>query len=164
MDTPPFRPSNSMLNQYEYLGIVSQDPCDSKFSRLQVDIIFRFCFHSFGVYSSLDSSNMSVKLLQSWTSTGYFSNSTTSFVTNRWFFPSSVLVITNGHFTHEPRAVTAWPYNGDDPWLSSKGHTMGVGKAVLCSHGPSNIVWSENGPCFGTITYFVGRKRREDLG
>jgi hypothetical protein len=36
-----------------------------------------------------------------------------------------------------------WPYNGEDPWFSSKGRTMGVGKAVLCSHGPSRIVWSE---------------------
>jgi hypothetical protein len=51
-----------------------------------------------------------------------------------------------------------WPCNGEDPWLSSKGRTMGVGKALLCSHGPSSIVWSENGPCCGTITYFVGGK------
>ena len=40
---------------------------------------------------------------------------------------------------------------------------MGVGKAVLCSHMPSSIVWSENGSCCGTIAYFVARIRREDL-
>ena len=56
-----------------------------------------------------------------------------------------------------------WPCNGEDPWLSSKGRTMGVGKAVLCSHRPSSIVWSENGPCCRTIVYFVGGKRGEDL-
>ena len=40
---------------------------------------------------------------------------------------------------------------------------MGVGKAVLGSHGTSSIVGSENGPCCGTIAYFVGRQRGEDL-
>ena len=40
-----------------------------------------------------------------------------------------------------------WPCDGEDPWLSSKGRTMGVGKTVICSHMPSSIVWSENGPC-----------------
>ena len=39
------------------LGIVGQDPCDSKPNRLHVDI-FRCCLHSFEVYSSLDSSRM----------------------------------------------------------------------------------------------------------
>jgi hypothetical protein len=56
-----------------------------------------------------------------------------------------------------------WPCNGEDPWLSSKGRSMVVGKAVLCSHGPSSIVWSENGPCCGTIANFVGGKRGVDL-
>ena len=56
-----------------------------------------------------------------------------------------------------------WPCNGEDPRLSSKGRTMGVGKAVLSSHGPSSIVWSEDGPCCGTIAYFVSEKRGEDL-
>ena len=51
-----------------------------------------------------------------------------------------------------------WLCNGEDPWLSSKGRTMGVGKLVLCSHGPSSIVWIENGPCCMTIAYFVGGK------
>ena len=55
------------------------------------------------------------------------------------------------------------PRNGEDPWLSSKGLTVGVGKAVICSHGPSSIVWSVNWPCCGTIAYFVGGKRGEDL-
>ena len=40
---------------------------------------------------------------------------------------------------------------------------MGVGKVVLCSHGPSSIVRSENGPCCGTIAYFVGGNRGKDL-
>ena len=62
------------------------------------------------------------------------------------------------HMNQEP-----WPCNGKDPWLSSKGRTMGVGKAVLGSHGTSSIVWSENGPCCGPIAYFVGGKRGEDL-
>ena len=39
------------------LGIVSQDPHDSKSSRLHVDI-FRFCFFIYLVYSSIDSSKM----------------------------------------------------------------------------------------------------------
>ena len=39
----------------EVFGIVGQDPSDSKSNRLHVDI-FRFCFHSFEVYSSIDSS------------------------------------------------------------------------------------------------------------
>ena len=39
-----------------FLGIVDKDPSDSKSNRLHVDI-FRFCFHSFEVYS-IDSSKM----------------------------------------------------------------------------------------------------------
>ena len=39
------------------------------------------------------------------------------------------------HRSQEPR-----PCNGEDPWLSSKGCIMGVGKVVLCSHGPSSKV------------------------
>ena len=41
----------------KFLGIVGQDPGGSKSNRLHVDI-FRFCFHSFEVYSSVDSSDM----------------------------------------------------------------------------------------------------------
>jgi len=53
-----------------------------------------------------------------------------------------------------------WPWNGEGPCLSSKGRsTMGIGKAILCRDGPSNIrVWSENGPCWGTTTYLIGGK------
>ena len=40
----------------KFLGIVGQDPSDSKSNRLHVDI-FRFCFHSFEVYS-IDFSRM----------------------------------------------------------------------------------------------------------
>ena len=40
---------------------------------------------------------------------------------------------------------------------------MGVGKVILGVHGPSSIVWSENGPCCGTIAHFAGGKRGEDL-
>ena len=40
---------------------------------------------------------------------------------------------------------------------------MGVGKAVLGRHGPSSIVCSENGPCCGTVAYFVGGKREQEL-
>ena len=55
------------------------------------------------------------------------------------------------------------PCNDEHPWLSPKGCTMGVGKAIMCSHGPSQIVWSENGSCWGTISYFIGGKRGATL-
>jgi hypothetical protein len=42
----------------KFSGIVGQDPSDSKSNQLHVDIIFRFCFHSFEVYFSTDSSKM----------------------------------------------------------------------------------------------------------
>ena len=57
------------------------------------------------------------------------------------------------HMSREP-----WPCNGEGPWLSSKGRSMCVGKAVTCSHGPSSIMWSENGPCCGTVAYFLANK------
>ena len=57
------------------------------------------------------------------------------------------------HKSQEP-----WPCNDEDPWLSSKSRTMGVGKAVLCNHRPSSIVWSEKGSCCRTIAYFIGGK------
>ena len=41
----------------KFLGIVGQDPSDSKSSWLRVDIIFWFCFNLFEVYS-IDSSEM----------------------------------------------------------------------------------------------------------
>ena len=39
-------------------------------------------------------------------------------------------------------AQEPWPCNGEDPWHSSKNRIMSVGKAVLCSHGTSSILWS----------------------
>ena len=44
----------------QFLGIGSQDPSDSRSNRQHVDI-FRFCFHSFEVYS-IDSTKMFSKL------------------------------------------------------------------------------------------------------
>ena len=41
----------------EFLGIVGQDPSDSKSNRLHVDI-FGFCLYSFEVYSSINSFKM----------------------------------------------------------------------------------------------------------
>ena len=57
----------------------------------------------------------------------------------------------------------SWPWNGEGPWLSSKGCTMGVEKAIWCCDRPSNIMWSENGPCWGTIVFFIGGKRGTTL-
>ena len=37
---------------------LGQGPRDSKSSRLHVEVIFRFCFHSFEVYCCVDSSRM----------------------------------------------------------------------------------------------------------
>ena len=65
---------------------------------------------------------------------------------NSWLV-CEVVIRATSHMSQEP-----WPCNGEDPWLSSK--------AIICSHGPSSIVWSENGPCCGTIAYFVGGKKR----
>ena len=77
-----------------------------------------------------------------------------------WEWNKTILlhIRATSHVSQEP-----WPCNVEDPWLSSKGHTMGVGKAILGSHGPSSIFWSDNGPCCGTIVYFVGGKGEEDL-
>ena len=66
---------------------------------------------------------------------------------NSWLMCEVALRATS-HMSQEP-----CPCNGEDPCLSSKGRTMGVGKGILCSLGPSSIVWSENEPCCGTITY-----------
>ena len=68
------------------LGIVGQDPNNSKSSRLHFDI-FRFCFHSFEVYS-IDSSKMIDKSPEILNFNGYFLNSTGSSATNRRFFPN----------------------------------------------------------------------------
>ena len=65
-----------------------------------------------------------------------------------------LVVRASSHMSQEP-----WPCYGEDPWLSSKGRSMGV----IRSHVPSSIVWSESTPCCGTIAYFVGNKRGKDL-
>ena len=84
-----------------------------------------------------------VSYLQSrWTSTSYFSN---SWPLHTWS-KSRDLVMVRTFYSHP------------------KGRSiMGVGKVVLGSHGPSSMVWSENGPCCETIAYFVGGIRGEDL-
>ena len=61
------------------------DPSDIKSNRLHVGTS-QFCFHSFEVHS-IGSSKTSGNFLKSWTSTGYFSNSTGSSATNRRLFP-----------------------------------------------------------------------------
>ena len=66
-----------------FLHIVGQNPSDSKSNQLHVDS-FQIWLYLLGVYSL----NRSVILLQSQTSTGYFSKSTGSSVTNRWSSPS----------------------------------------------------------------------------
>ena len=53
----PTQTANTVAGKF--LGIVGQDPSDSKSSRLHVDI-FRVFFHSFGVYS-IDSSRITSK-------------------------------------------------------------------------------------------------------
>ena len=89
---PPIVVSQSMwISAREVFGhvyIVGQDPRDSKSSRLHVDI-FRFRFHSFEVYFYIDSSKMiGNAIVKPRTSTGYFSKSTGSSVTNRGFSPN----------------------------------------------------------------------------
>ena len=55
--------NNVMTMSGKFLGIVCQDPSDSKSSWLHVDII-RFCFHLLKVYSSIDSSKMIGKFVE----------------------------------------------------------------------------------------------------
>ena len=55
------------------------------------------------------------------------------------------------------------PCNGEDPRLSSKGRTVGVGKAVFSSQGSSSIVRSENGSCCEIIAYFCWRKKEKNI-
>jgi hypothetical protein len=74
-------------------------------------------------------------------------------VTGSWLVCEVALIRATSHMSQDP-----WPCNGEHPWLSSKGRTMCVGKAVICRLGPSSIVWNENGPCCGTIAYFIGGK------
>ena len=73
----------------KFLGMVGQDPSDSKSSRLDIDI-FRFCFHSFEVYS-IESSKLMGNFFEALNSNWFFLNSIGSSVTNCRFFPSSVV-------------------------------------------------------------------------
>ena len=70
----------------KFLDIVREDPCDSKCSRSHVDII-RFCFHSFEVYSSIDSSKMMGKSPAVSNLNRWLFLKTGSSVSNRRFFP-----------------------------------------------------------------------------
>jgi hypothetical protein len=68
-----------------FLGIIGWDPSVCKSNRLHTDII-RFSLIKLG-YLLLIPLKWSVIILQSWTSTGYISNSTGSSVTNCRFSP-----------------------------------------------------------------------------
>jgi hypothetical protein len=69
-----------------FVGIIGWEPSVCKSNRLHVDIL-RFSFIKLGVYSSINSSKVIGNFLQSWTSTGYFSNWTGSSETNCRFSP-----------------------------------------------------------------------------
>jgi hypothetical protein len=68
-----------------FLGIAGWDPSVCKSNRLNVDIL-QFSFIKFGHILQIPL-KWSVIFLQFWTSTGYFSNSTGSLVTNCRFSP-----------------------------------------------------------------------------
>ena len=68
-----------------FKGIDSQDPSDSKSNWLQVDI-FRFCFHSFQMYS-LDPSKTIGKFCEALNVNRLFLNWTGWFAIDRRFFP-----------------------------------------------------------------------------
>ena len=70
----------------KFLGIFGQDPSDSKSNRLHVDI-FQCCFIHLRYILHIPLKCL-VIILKSWTSTGFFSNSTSSSVRNCWFSPS----------------------------------------------------------------------------
>ena len=101
-------------NAWKFLGIVGQNPSDSKSNRLHVDI-FRFCFiHSRYIllYISL---KWSVNLLKSPTFIGYFSNSTISSqtVSLPLFYPETLGVRCSCHKSHPPCLISLphviWP-------------------------------------------------------
>ena len=79
-------------------------------------------------------------------------------VKKSWIFWGVALPVSTCPILASHMSQDLWPCNGEGPWLSSKGRAMVVGKAIFSSHRPSSIVWSENGPCCGTIAYFVGIK------
>jgi hypothetical protein len=71
----------------KFLGIVGQDPSDSKSSWLHVDIL-RFCFYSFEAYS-IDSSQMIGNSPKTSNFNRLFLKLNRSYVTNRRFSPDS---------------------------------------------------------------------------
>ena len=78
---------SSKNNQWlgRFLGITGWEPSFCKSNRLHVDIC-QFSFIKLGYISHIPL-KWSVNFLQSWTSTGYFSNSTGSSVTSCLFSP-----------------------------------------------------------------------------
>ena len=82
------------ISAREVWGIVGQDPSDSKSNWLHVDI-FQFCFHSFEVYSSIDSSKVIGNSAEVSNFNLLFLNSIGSSVSNRRFSPSPDQVLDN---------------------------------------------------------------------
>ena len=72
-------------------------------------------------------------------------------------FVCEVALRVSSHTRQEP-----WPCNGEDPWLSSKGCTMDVGKAVLCSLGPSKHSVKWEWTMLRDHYIFVGEKRGDN--
>ena len=83
----PLTPKLTCMSQWSgrCLGITGWDPSVCKSNWLHVDIL-RVSFIKVG-YILWIPLECTVIFLRSWTSTGYFSNSTGSFVTNCRFFP-----------------------------------------------------------------------------
>ena len=69
----------------KFLDIVCQDPSDSKYSQLHVDI-FRFCLIHLRYIRQIPLKRL-VNFMMSPTLTYYYSNSTGSSATNYQFFP-----------------------------------------------------------------------------
>ena len=85
--SPPHFPFHVSVQHWSerFLGITGWDPSVCKSNRLHGDIL-RFSFINLG-YILFFPLHWSAIFLQSWTSTGYFSNSTGSSVTNCRFSP-----------------------------------------------------------------------------
>jgi hypothetical protein len=118
---------------WKFLSIIGRDPSVSKSNRLQV-VVFRFSFihSSFTPYIPLE---WGVILRKSWTSTGYFSNSTGSFVTNHRLGFSSFI----GWSQHEAQQSQHSHYQVSSPWLSACFYIeCGILHVILkiSSHGP----------------------------
>ena len=89
---PTKRESTLVQCLWRFLGIVGWDPSVSKSNCLCVDIVW-ISFTTFKRWTIDLSLKWSIIFLQSWTSTGYFSNSTGSSVTSGWFSSVVALVI-----------------------------------------------------------------------